>query len=94
MVNSFRAEVLCRNCRSEIGVGKIAKPDFFVPEVSFRQYCQKSDSPVDLSACEKVPPVGGIGVRGMPPASARMYIRAMLATSSAEVLRTLPPDFP
>ena len=66
MVNSFRAEVLCRNCRSEIGFGKIAKPDFFVPEVSFRQYCQKSDSPVDLSACEKVPPVGGIGVRGIP----------------------------
>ena len=34
-------------------------------------------------SCQKVPPAGGIGVRGMPPASARMYIRAMLAPLSA-----------
>ena len=28
MVNSFRAEVLCRNCRSEIGLAKLPNPIF------------------------------------------------------------------
>ncbi|EDN00454.1 hypothetical protein BACCAP_01789 [Pseudoflavonifractor capillosus ATCC 29799] len=30
------------------------------------------------------PPAGGIGVRGMPPVSVRMYIRAMLAPPPPE----------
>lgn len=63
------------------GLTKLPNP-IFVLEMGFRQYCQMSDSPDDLSVCEKVPPAGGIEVRGMPLQARKRYLCAMLATSS------------